>query len=161
MMATSFSSEHQPALPEGYYYADPRTTTETEVTSLVLSANQGDQLSDFDFPDAAHPERFYVVARDQYRNALVGFSLLEVFPKSPARERQSGMLSYLMVHPDHQHNGIARALILERLRIAHALGLGRLTAGVSQKNTLEPFYRENGFVNNIGEYELVLNKGRD
>jgi GNAT superfamily N-acetyltransferase len=54
-------------------------------------------------------------------------------------------LSDLMVHPDHQHQGIGRALVKKRVQIADKIGVERMDALLISSNTLKGLYTELGF----------------
>ena len=71
--------------------------------------------------------------------SLVGFG-------SVARRGENGELGDFVVSPNHQHRGIGKALIAERLGLADAAGITSLyIANFEPTNTLKSFYLENGF----------------
>ena len=55
----------------------------------------------------------------------------------------------LVVHPDDQHVGLARALTTERLAMAEDLEIDSLfIPPITEQNSLEFFYKEQGFTKN-------------
>jgi GNAT superfamily N-acetyltransferase len=150
-MTTSpqFRTADQPVLPEGYYFVDPYEAQPLEITALDQSVNglSGSWIRELDWPDVQHQMRTYVGVRALIDNTLVGLGLLEENdPQTVSNETvRSGDLGYMMVHPDHRHKGIGKALILERIRLARLSELGKITTLLMTTNSLRPFYQELGF----------------
>ncbi|RDE19679.1 GNAT family N-acetyltransferase [Motiliproteus coralliicola] len=70
--------------------------------------------------------------------------------------REHGYIDCLYVHPDHQHRGIATALLTHLCRAAYQLGLNTLSVEASK--VALPFFERHGF--EIVEAQVVLRYGQ-
>ena len=85
------------------------------------------------------PDIFDVAIRAEDGN-LIGFGAV-------AYKGENGELSDFVVSPDHQGQGVGKAIILERLRMAQDAGITSLyMPRLEHTNTLRSFYYEQGFV---------------
>ncbi|WP_421869709.1 GNAT family N-acetyltransferase [Motiliproteus sp.] len=85
---------------------------------------------------------FVAVSNDQ----IVGFIEL----------RETGYIDCLYVHPDHQHQGIATALLIHLCRVARQQGLKRLSVDASK--VALPFFEHHGF--EIVEAQELIRDGQ-
>lgn len=138
--ALKSSPPEQISLPGDYSYADPTEVLSQELADL-FATEPGWRLTRRDRTLYWGGRGVGVIdvavrAGDQ---ALVGFS-------SILRKGSSGELSDFIVHPEHRHQGIGKALIAERLRLAKEKGIDSLyIPGLADTNSLRTFYEEYGF----------------
>ncbi len=131
-------------LPEGYRYAEPGTVDEAGVAQLLRCLPDAetipdDYLSDRQIELDVHGLQAIDVAVQADNGDLAGFGSL-------AYDEHSGLLCDFAVGPAYQHQGIGRAIILERLRAAEDLAVPRLEIPrLELSNTLRNFYIEQGF----------------
>jgi ribosomal protein S18 acetylase RimI-like enzyme len=74
------------------------------------------------------------------------------------RPGSGGMVWSLAVHPDHQRQGVARALLEETERRSRAAGLGRLEAWTRDDAHVQRWYEEHGFVQIDGYLHVYLER---
>ena len=95
-----------------------------------------------------------LVAEDEGNGEIVGLLDLEVELEPGAladRPGRGGMIWHLAVHPDHQRQGVASALLEEAERRARARGLERLEAWTRDDAHVQRWYNAHGFAP-IDEY---------
>jgi GNAT superfamily N-acetyltransferase len=138
-------------LPRGYEYADPSTIKPVEVGKLMRLVKIGEHIKDDHIPvrNAGILGRgvgVYDVGVRSTDGSLVGFGAL-------LYKQRWGELGDFVVAPDHQHKGIGRAIILERLHWADRNGIDSIYIGdFEPTNTLQDYYLQHGFyVNQAGE----------
>lgn len=160
---SSFESANQPALPNGYCFFNPYSVGLREVTALDEAVNgiNGSWMSELDWPDTDHEKRTYVGVRSLIDKTLVGLALLEKCEQQKSEDLtlRVGALGYMMVHPNHRHKGLGKALIMERIRLAKLSDLEKLTILLTTTNSLRPFYQELGFRaldEDSDDFELTL-----
>ena len=98
-----------------------------------------------------------LVAEDS--DAIVG--LLDVECETPAladRPGRGGMIWHLAVHPDHQRQGIAAALLEEAEGRARERGLERLEAWTRDDAHVQRWYESHGFVLIDGYLHVYLER---
>lgn len=107
-------------------------------------------------PRYAHPAIELVAAGG---DTVVG--LLDVECETPAladRPGRGGMIWHLAVHPDHQRQGIAAALLEEAERRARERGLERLEAWTRDDPPVQRWYEAHGFVQIDGYLHVYLER---
>ena len=129
-------------LPEGYSFADPEKIRLRERAELMrrLDKNTNSvKLREVDRYLRARKLGIMDVGVRDGDGRLAGFGRI-------IHKGERGELSDLLVDPEHQHQGIGRAIVSERLRLAEAAGLTSLYMPYLQKtNSLRPYYRQKGF----------------
>jgi ribosomal protein S18 acetylase RimI-like enzyme len=98
-----------------------------------------------------------LIAEDN--GALVG--LLDVECETPAladRPGVGGMIWHLAVHPDHQRQGVAAALLEEAEHRARRRGLERLEAWTRDDAHVQHWYESHGFVLIDGYLHVYLER---
>jgi ribosomal protein S18 acetylase RimI-like enzyme len=126
------------SLHAGYELADPTTITPVEALELEHSLGGNQATSLFYWERMLDGAKAVVGARNNDSNKLVGIGLLAVI-------NDETELADLIVHPEHQHKGIARELVRKRVAIADELEISRLKTILVSANTLRPLYQELGF----------------
>lgn len=136
--------EGRTPLPEGYYYENPYQVQPEEVIRLARQVEVGKDTKD-NFIEWRYYEakvrraQILDVTVRSNEGELVGFASLLY------RENQ-GELADFVVSPKHQHRGLGKALIAERLRMAEQAGIDSLyIPPIEPTNTLRSYYLENGF----------------
>lgn len=131
-------------LPEGYQYAEPGTVAEADVAELLRCLPDAetipdDYLSDRQLELDARGLRAVDIAVQADNGELAGFGSL-------IYDEQSGLLCDFAVSPAYQHQGVGKAIILERLRLAEDQGMPMIEIpSLELSNTLRNFYIEQGF----------------
>jgi LPS sulfotransferase NodH len=132
------------ALPDGYRYGTPAEFDAASIESLMRGSFTDEEIwnaylgtREEDLSRAGMREIDVMIATND--SQLVGFGNIV------ARNSQ-GVLNDLIVDPVHRHNGLAQAIVLERLAMADELVISSLyIPPISELNTLEGFYIEQGF----------------
>lgn len=146
----------KPVLPDGYRFVDPATVGLEEIRELDIAVTQtgGSFIDEFEEIDRwqGNTDNMKHAAVKSGVAKLVGLAAIDIdvgeqLVKEVSTEPINvGYLSFVVVHPDHQHRGIGKALVLERLRIARTFGIACLVTNLIESNSLESYYYELGFI---------------
>lgn len=133
-------STPQPSLPEGYSFIDQEDILADEIMDLRQSV--GWQADSWERWQACldQPGGVTVGVLDAGK-FLIGMGRLTADPRH-------AVLCDLAVHPDHRGQGIGRAIITERLRLANERRITYLYTELEPTNSLRRVYENLGFVAN-------------
>lgn len=140
-------------LPKGYRFVDAPNISADEAVSLwrkveYVRRNGGSYDPALAEWDDALQEAITILGVQDRNRALVGMATLD-------GDEEWAWLNHLAVHPDHQHQGIGRTLVKERVRIADRLGVAVLNVCLMSSNTLRPLYHKLGFEEDVQEYDIL------
>ena len=133
-------------LPEGYKYGRITDFSHTDLEELFRTAYSDEQVWNMylstrgeDLAKAGLKELDVLITNNGH---LAGFATI-------ISRGHQGEMGDLVVHPDDQHVGLARALTTERLAMAEDLEIDSLfIPPITEQNSLEFFYKEQGFTKN-------------
>jgi GNAT superfamily N-acetyltransferase len=142
-------------LPSGYRHERSDNIGRGEAARLMRSVGWPVSYADLKYIEAtwrAHRVHTLEVGVRDASDELVGFGGIVYIGTS-------GELCDLVVKEEHQHHGIGRYIVAARLEMAEAADITSLYMPyLEETNTLEPYYRENGFVRtDLGELVLGPN----
>jgi len=123
-------------LPAGYVFVERESMSVSEVVALRESVgwtNNNEQ----EMSDCLRDSIDVCGVRDQ-NGALIGIDFL-------AGNRRHAVLCDFSVHPDHQGQGIGRAILQQRLRKLDELKIPYLYGSLSNENSLRRMYEDAGF----------------
>lgn len=139
------ASEDRTPLPIGFHYSNPRRMRRRELGSLWRHVKNHEAFE----TNFASNRRYDARAQDA------------VLLEAAVRDQDGGLAGYggvlckgekgemrnFVVHPDRQGQGLGKAIILERMRMAEQYGVRTLVVPRPlETNTLVPFYIEHGFI---------------
>lgn len=129
-------------LPRGYRFTDPSLITADEAVALFKASgyignSKIDDTSLQEWDEALQDSLAIVGIRDRQKS-LVGLGTI-------FGDTGIAGLNHLVVHPDHQHQGLGSALVKKRVKIADEMNVQKLDALLISTNTLGRLYTELGF----------------
>ena len=129
-------------LPRGYSFAKPSDINADEAVSLfraseLMPSHPSDYTTLQEWDELIQESIEVVGVRDRDK-ILVGIGFL-------TGDLKQGALANLSVHPRHRHQGLGRAIVSERIRIADKLDIPKIDTLLIPTNNLRQFYVELGF----------------
>lgn len=131
-------TDEQLSLPEGYNFVDKSQLQPDEIIGLRESVGWDGDTTEQWQNTIDQPLGVIVGVRDE-EGSLVGMGRMTADPRHV-------VLCDLVVDPEHQHKGIAAAIVGERMRIADLRNIPFMYTDLSPTNPLKGLYDKLGFV---------------